>query len=34
MATASWRLSCVFAVLHNKPVSSDKSFASSVLGKA
>ena len=34
MATASWRLSCVFAVFHNKPVSSDKSFASSVLGKA
>ena len=34
MATAGWRTSSVFAVFYNKPLSSDKSFVSSVLGKA
>ena len=34
MATAGWRSSSVFAVFYNKPLSSDRSFVSSVLGKA
>ena len=34
MATACWRSSSVFAVFYNKPLSYEKSFASSVLGKA
>ena len=34
MATAGWRSSSVFPVFYNKPLSSDKSFPSSVLGKA
>ena len=33
MATAGWRSSSVFAVFYNKPLSTDKSFTNSVLGK-
>ena len=33
MATAGWRSSSVFAVFYNKPLSTDKSFVNSVLGK-
>ena len=34
MAIAGWRSSSAFAVFYNKPLSCEKSFASSVLGKA